>query len=158
MPLGRLVAACHYLPFHGLFGRALRPVASSPDGRWLALLGWKAGALRVAVRDRWIGWSPQQKLRRLHLVVLNARFVILPAGQGCPNLASRVLGLCLRHQSPVEWGAVLGLDYCPEVKTLRLPGGTSTGRLRTHPSARPSHCPDSTPEADAAQHCQAKAS
>ena len=25
----------------------------------------------------------------------------------------------LRHQAPGEWGAILGLDHCPEVKTLR---------------------------------------
>ena len=25
----------------------------------------------------------------------------------------------LRHQAPGEWGALLGLDRCPEVKTLR---------------------------------------
>ena len=25
----------------------------------------------------------------------------------------------LRHQVPGEWGAILGLDRCPEVKTLR---------------------------------------
>ena len=82
----RLAAAHHYLPFRGLFGRALRHVATL-HGAWLALLGWQAGALKVGVRDRWIGWSPQQKLRRLHLIGLNARFVILPAGQGRKNLA-----------------------------------------------------------------------
>ncbi len=92
----RLVAAHHYLPFHGLFGRALRHVATL-DGTWLALLGWQAGALKVAVRDRWIGWSPPQRLRRLHLIAHNARFVILPTGAGCKNLASRVLGLSLRR-------------------------------------------------------------
>ena len=50
-----------------MFGRGLRYVATL-DGAWLALPGWQAGALRVRVRDRWIGWPAEQKLRRLHLI------------------------------------------------------------------------------------------
>ena len=93
----RLVAQHHYLPFAGLFGRGFRHVATL-DGAWLALPGWQAGALRVRVRDRWIGWPAERKLRRLHLIAHNARFVILPAaGPRRPNLASRVPGLSLRR-------------------------------------------------------------
>ena len=36
-------------------------------------------------------------MQRLHLVTQNARFVILPAFQCIPNLASRVLGLSLQR-------------------------------------------------------------
>ena len=94
----RLVASHHYLSFRRMFGKALRHVATlGPD--WVALLGWQAAALKVAARDRWIGWSPQQKLRRLHLLTQNSRFVILPSFHNCPNLASRVLGLSLRRLS-----------------------------------------------------------
>ena len=92
------MAAHHYLSFQRMFGRALRHVATL-DGTWLALLGWQPGALRVAVRDRWIGWSLQQKLRRLHLIAQNVRFLIVPAAEGRKNLASRVLGLSLRRLS-----------------------------------------------------------
>ena len=49
-----LVARHHYLPFNGLFGKALRHVAVCGE-RWLALLGWQAGAFKVGVRDAWIG-------------------------------------------------------------------------------------------------------
>ena len=62
----------------------------------MALVGWQAAALKLAARDRWIGWSPAQKRRRLHLVVQNSRFVVLP-GWHAKNLASRVLGLSLRR-------------------------------------------------------------
>ena len=65
---------------------------------WIALVGWQAGALKLTARDRWIGWSQEQKLRRLHLVTQNSRFLILPGFQA-PNLASRVLGLSLRRLS-----------------------------------------------------------
>ena len=54
--------------------------------------------MKLTARDRWIGWSREQKLRRLHLVTQNSRFVILP-GFHAPNLASRVLGLSLRRLS-----------------------------------------------------------
>ena len=92
----RLVAAHHYLGFGSLFGKGLRQVATL-DSAWVALVGWQAAALQVTARDRWLGWTLEQQLRRLHLVAQNARFVILPAFQGIPNLASRVLGLSLRR-------------------------------------------------------------
>ena len=92
------MATHHYLCFEGLFGKALRQVATDGE-HWIALLGWQAAALKLAARDRWIGWTAQQQRRRLHLVLQNSRFVILPAWQGQPNLASRVLGLSLRRLS-----------------------------------------------------------
>ena len=93
----KLVATHHYLSFQGLFGKGLRHVATL-GSTWIALIGWQAGALKLTARDRWIGWSREQKLRRLHLVTQNSRFVILP-GFHAPNLASRVLGLSLRRLS-----------------------------------------------------------
>ena len=89
-----LVARHHYLPFHGLFGKAVRHIAVQGE-RWLALLGWTSGAFKVGPRDRWIGWSPDQQFQRLHLVANNARFVVF--GEPVPNLASRVLSLSLRR-------------------------------------------------------------
>ena len=94
----RLVAAHHYLAFHGVFGKGLRHVATV-GSTWLALIGWQAGAFKLAARDLWIGWSAEQQFRRLHLIANNARFVIL-APRPVPNLASRVLGLSLRRLSP----------------------------------------------------------
>ena len=94
----RLVAAHHYLGFGGLFGKGLRHVATL-GSTWVALVGWQAAALKLTARDRWIGWTLEQQLRRLHLVAQNSRFVILPDFQGVPNLASRVLGLSLQRLS-----------------------------------------------------------
>ena len=93
----QLVATHHYLSFQGLFGKGLRHVATL-GSTWIALVGWQAGALKLTARDRWIGWTPEQKLRRLHLVTQNSRFLVLP-GFHAPNLASRVLGLSLRRLS-----------------------------------------------------------
>ena len=94
----RLVEAHHYLGFGGLFGKGLRHVATLGPA-WVALVGWQAAALKLTACEEWIGWTLEQQLRRLHLVVQNARFVILPACQGVPKLASRVLGQSLRRLS-----------------------------------------------------------
>jgi hypothetical protein len=55
----------------------------------------------------WLGWTPRQRARRLGFVVNNSRFLVLPERQRLPNLASRVLGLCLRRLSAdwqTQWG------------------------------------------------------
>ena len=88
-----LVARDHYLPFKGLFGKGLRHVAEQGEV-WLALVGWQAGAFKIGVRDRWIGWTAGQQFQRLHLIANNARFTVLE-GVRVGNLASRVLGLSL---------------------------------------------------------------
>ena len=91
-----LMAAHHYLPFRTLVGRSLRHVAVLGE-RWLALIGWHAGAFKLRPRDEWIGWLPEQQFRRLHLLANNTRFVIVPEAQGVMNLASRVLGQSTRR-------------------------------------------------------------
>lgn len=95
----------HYLGFNRTTGRALRQVAEA-RGHWVALLLWQASALMCAPRDRWIGWARPLQFQRLHLIVNNARFVILP-GARRPHLASRVLGLSLRRVG-ADWLRVHG--------------------------------------------------
>ena len=95
-----LMQAHHYLGFQRIVGQSLWYVAT-PDEQWVALLGWGAAALKCAPRDRWIGWSPSLKFRRLRLMVNNVRFLILPAWHR-PNLASQVLALNLRRLSE-DW-------------------------------------------------------
>ena len=95
----RLMDRHHYLGFRCLFGGGVRHVAETPDGRWVALLGWCSGSFKVKARDAWIGWAPEQQFRRLRLVANNTRFLILPGFNG-GNLASKVLSLSLRRLSP----------------------------------------------------------
>jgi hypothetical protein len=61
----------------------------------IAALGFGASAWRVAARDRWIGWTPEERTRNLHLIVNNARFLIMPWITS-KNLASRILGAVTR--------------------------------------------------------------
>ena len=101
----------HYLESSRFAGQALRYVAEV-DGQWVALLTFSAPALQLKARERWIGWSPRQRARRLGLVVNNSRFLVLPQRQRYPNLASRVMGLALRRLGAdwqPRWGAP-GID------------------------------------------------
>jgi hypothetical protein len=91
----------HYLESSRLVGEWLRYVAEV-DGQWVGLLTFSAPALHLKARERRIGWSARQRARRLGLVVNNSRFLVLPARQRYPNLASRILGLTLRRLS-ADW-------------------------------------------------------
>jgi hypothetical protein len=94
------MAQYHYLGFHNTVGEAIRYVATV-GSHWVALLAWAAAAFKSRHRDTWIGWDEALKLRRLHLVANNVRFLILPGIQR-KNLASRVLALNLQRLSD-DW-------------------------------------------------------
>lgn len=85
----------HYLGYTPLPGAQLRYMAMSGQ-RHLAMLGFGAAAWKTAPRDRFIGWTAQQRKARLHLVVNNARFLILPWVRS-KNLASRLLAMATRR-------------------------------------------------------------
>jgi hypothetical protein len=73
----------------------------------VALLTWNAAAFNLKDREAWIGWSPKQKRRRLSLVANNSRFVILGPPGHAPNLASRVMKLCLQRLA-TDWQQLYG--------------------------------------------------
>ena len=80
---------------HGpLVGRQMRYLIDSEHG-WLGGFGFGAAALQMEDRDRWIGWDGEQRRQWLDTVVCMNRFLIRP-GLDCANLASHVLGLCVR--------------------------------------------------------------
>ena len=88
----------HYLCSAQMVGRTLRYVAEL-DGEWVALACFSAAALHLKAREKWLGWSPRQRARRLGFVVNNSRYLVLPEREQLPNLASRALGLFLRRLS-----------------------------------------------------------
>ena len=90
-----LVGTFHYLGYQQAQGAQVKYLARYRD-RPVACLSFGPAAFRVAARDQFIGWSPQQRQERLPLVVNNNRFLILP-GVEVPHLASFVLGRCLRR-------------------------------------------------------------
>lgn len=99
-----LMAKHHYLGFRTLSGESLKYVALTPQGEWVALLGWGGAALKNRHRDRWIGWSVEQHFQRLKFIANNQRFLILFPTK---NLASRVLALNTKRLAK-DWQAVYG--------------------------------------------------
>ena len=84
----------HYLGHRLMPGAQLRYFIRS-EGEPLALLGFGASAWKVKPRDAYIGWTPEQRQRNLHLVVNNARLLILPWIEK-RNLASKILATVAR--------------------------------------------------------------
>jgi hypothetical protein len=95
-----LIERYHSLGHEPLPGAQIRYlVRSGPD--LLAALGFGAAAWKVAPRDSFIGWTLQERQRNLHLIVNNARFLILP-WIAARNLASRILSLAA-NRLPQDW-------------------------------------------------------
>lgn len=90
----------HYLGYKRLPGAQLRYFIDHDKGN-LALLGFGAAAWRTAPREKYIGWSDKKREERLHLIVNNARLLILPWIR-CQNLVSWILGK-IAKQLPVDW-------------------------------------------------------
>jgi len=95
----------HYLRYKPLPGAQLRYIATS-NGQTLALLGFGAAAWKTAPRDNFIGWNSEQRKKCLHLIINNARFLILPWVKS-KNLASKLLAMVAKRL-PEDWNAHYG--------------------------------------------------
>ncbi len=100
-----LIERYHYLGHKPLPGTQLRYLVFA-GSRLLAALGFGAAAWALAPRDRFIGWTAEQRKRNLHLVVNNARFLIVPWVTS-RNLASCILAKSARRL-PDDWDARYG--------------------------------------------------
>jgi Domain of unknown function (DUF4338) len=96
----------HYLGYTPLPGAQLRYFVKADD-QILALLGFAAAAWKCAPRDDAIGWDSETRKKNLHLVVNNARFLVLVQTK---NLASRILSLAAKRIAS-DWRARYG--YAP---------------------------------------------
>lgn len=86
----RYLAQHHYLSFSGPVGENLGYLIRSRAGVDLACLLFGAAAWQCAPRDRWIGWSAEQRAQGLSLIANNSRFLILPWVRS-PGLANHIL-------------------------------------------------------------------
>lgn len=91
----RLVSRYHYLGYQNLLGRRLKYLCFIQD-RPVSALSWSAPALKLRVRDHFIGWSHLQRKEYLHRIANNSRFLILPWVR-VPHLASHVLSHNIRR-------------------------------------------------------------
>ena len=101
-----LVRTHHYLGYQRLLGHRLKYLAFFHD-RPVAALSFSAPALKLRVRDAYIGWSDPQRKTHLHRIVNNSRFLIPPWVE-VKNLASHVLAKTLARLSR-DWEERFGI-------------------------------------------------
>jgi hypothetical protein len=99
------ISRYHYLGYSPMAGAQLRYFIKDGE-RVLGAMGFGAAAWKVSPRDRHIGWSSELRESRLHLVVNQTRFLILPWVR-CQNLATKSLRLALQRL-PSDWMARYG--------------------------------------------------
>lgn len=139
----------HYLGLRNCVGENLKYLARDRHGRVLACLLFGSAAWKAAARDQWIGWSSEQRARRLSLVTNNTRFLILPSVR-VPHLASHLLGRVAARLS-ADWQRKYGhpiylLESFVEPPRFAggcyraagwVPVGLTTGRTRNDDGRKP---------------------
>jgi len=90
-----LIERYHYLGYKPLPGAQIRYLIFCEEG-YLSAIGFSASAWSVAPRDKWIGWTKEQREKGLHLIVNNSRFLILP-WVNIKHLASKILSMCAKR-------------------------------------------------------------
>ncbi len=100
-----LIATHHYLGYVPLCGAQLRYLIEASAGI-IGALSFGPSAWKCRPRDAHIGWDQATREKRLHLVVGNARFLILPQLR-VPHLASKILGAATRRLAS-DWREAYG--------------------------------------------------
>lgn len=100
-----LIRFHHYLGYTRPVGEHLEYVAFS-EGRPISCIGWMSAPRHIGRRDRYLGWSRDERIANLHKVVINTRFLILPWIK-VPYLASHLLGQ-MAKRLPCDWEKVYG--------------------------------------------------
>src|SRR6266705_3183483 len=105
-----LVGRYHYLGHAVPFGAHLRYLiyAELPQRSVVACMQFSSAAWRIAVRDEWIGWDEDTRVRNLQHIVNNSRFLVLPWVE-VKNLASRILSEAVRR-IVVDWKQYYGVE------------------------------------------------
>jgi hypothetical protein len=101
-----LIRQEHYLKNSRVAGKVIRHVGVY-NGEWMALMCWSASAYHLKARDEWIGWTDDQRRRRLGLIAANSRFLLRVKPSEVPNLATRVMKQSLQRLD-TDWREVHG--------------------------------------------------
>lgn len=97
----------HYLGYQLPFGAQLRYfIKSGATDDILGCFQFSSPAWKMAPRDRWIGWSDEQRKVNLQKIINNSRFLIFP-WVSVKNLASAILGLAVKRV-PDDWQRCYG--------------------------------------------------
>jgi hypothetical protein len=103
-----LIETHHYLGYTQPVGEHLKYLVCSRDHQLLACLAWSSAPRHLGPRDRFLGWSKEQRQRNLRFLAYNPRFLILPWVE-VPHLASHILGRMARLL-PAGWQRIYGHD------------------------------------------------
>jgi uncharacterized protein DUF4338 len=143
-----LLEQYHYLSYTQPVGEHLKYLVWAQQ-RPIACLSWSSAPRHLGSRDRFIGWSPQARLKNIHLLAYNSRFLVCPWVQ-VAHLASHLLGRMARVLSG-DWERIYGHPiYFVEtfVDRARFRGtcyraanwirlGVTTGRGKDAPTKKP---------------------
>lgn len=86
---GSLMESYHYLAYTQPVGEHLKHLALA-GGTPIACLAWSSSPRHLGPRDRFIGWSKEQRQVGIRWLAYNSRFLILPWVK-VPHLASHLL-------------------------------------------------------------------
>jgi Domain of unknown function (DUF4338) len=100
-----LIEQHHYLGYEQPVGEHLKYLAFA-QGRPIACMAWSSAPRHIASRDRFIGWTAEERRRNLRFLAYNTRFLILPWVQ-VPHLASHILGRVTQQLSR-DWEQLYG--------------------------------------------------
>jgi len=95
-----LIEYHHYLGYTHPVGEQLKYIVYAHEMP-IAALAWSSAPRHIGSRDRFIGWSQTERLKHLHLLAYNSRFLILPWVR-IPHLASHLLGQMAKILA-VDW-------------------------------------------------------
>ncbi len=143
-----LISQYHYLGYSHPVGEHLKYIVHF-QGRPIACFAFSSAPRHIGCRDRYIGWSADERKKNIHLIAYNSRFVLLPWIQS-EYLASHVLGKITRVVR-TDWERVYNHPvYFLEtfVDTERFEGtcykaanwiylGETTGRGKNDQSGKP---------------------
>ncbi len=86
----------HYIGHGKLCGIQLRYLVKSEHYGWIGAMSFSSGAWRLEGRDKWIGWSEENRRKNLRRIICNSRFLIFPNVR-VKNLASHILSRSLQQ-------------------------------------------------------------
>ena len=95
-----LMESYHYLAYNQPVGEHLKYLICA-RGSPIGCMAWSSAPRHLGPRDRFIGWSKEQRRANVHLIAYNTRFLILSWVQ-VPHLASHLLGRVARVIS-ADW-------------------------------------------------------
>ena len=90
-----LVKKYHYLSHKKVIGKRLKYLIYG-RGEVIGAMGWKSGYIKLAARDKCLGWEKEELKKNLNYIINNNRFLILDWIR-VKNLASYILGQNMRQ-------------------------------------------------------------